>query len=147
MPKAVDLDKGTLDALLNAASESDLNTLTGHFHVANVGDSTAELREVDQLAGVFDKLPMARPYDTGIPGRNPGITLNAGMSHKVILEPFHVSSGDINDFIGQRKNLYVMGLIVYVDPLGNPRQTGFCQKWDRDLKRFKSRGRPRLPLH
>jgi hypothetical protein len=100
------------------------------FMIQNVGLSVArvtEIRSVSIVLGIEDQFPK----NMGIPFSEKFTTrLESGQSEIFPVNGTVPLEDEDRGWVPQgKKNLYCLGVVVYLDELGNRRETGFCRRY------------------
>lgn len=111
----------------------DLGRLEGYFQLANVGNTEATIERVRDRILIGLRLPMERQY---VDNPTSGLRLAAGESQSVRFTPLVIPYATQVALMNEVTEVYVMGLITYTDGLGIRRETAFCRKLDRELRRL-----------
>lgn len=115
-------------------------TLTGHYHVANIGGTPADVTEREEYIDFVDDVPMARPYDVGQAGNPYQCRLLPGESRRVDFSVTSQAPGKLATKATQ--TIWIYGLLRYSDEIGTVRQTAFCRFLPRGGRRFKIADNP-----
>jgi hypothetical protein len=129
------LNRKTPLKVLNETKLDD-GQLGGFFYAVNVGNQPATIRSLDEHMFFGDRLPMERPYEAGAGRRITNFRLQPGQSCKISFTPMATRSSELADTAVYEHPFFVIGRIVYVDELGNCRETGFCRRVDHHRERL-----------
>jgi hypothetical protein len=114
-----------------------IDRFTGSYDVANVGSTAARIVSVNGGIYMAGGLPMKRPYDDGIPGREDDTRLAAGESRTISLrQQTDLPAAAMIAYLSGEVEAWIVGLLIYRDELGIQRQTGICRRFDPVSKRF-----------
>lgn len=107
-----------------ANQTDDRKNIAASFNVLNKGKSLATIKSFDCHFFIAEGLPQRNPcFDSGAP--DPLSYLASGRNHRVNAAPIQIEHDPTIKLVLLKAQLFLIGLIVYADDLGNVRRTGF----------------------
>jgi predicted Holliday junction resolvase-like endonuclease len=129
------LTRGVSVKRLNETGFDD-GQLGGAFYLVNVGNQPATVIGLEQYLSFDVYLPLERPYESGTNQQIVAIKLKPGEACKLPFRPKAIVTGDQTEVIQFGKPMCAIGRIMYVDELGNRRETGFARQFRPSQQRF-----------
>lgn len=116
-------------------SEFDDGQLGGALYLVNIGNQPATVVSLEQYLSFDEYLPLERPYESGANQKVLNIQLKPGQACKLPFRPTAVTAGESQKIIGGPP-MCAIGRVLYVDELGNRRETGFARRFMPNQQRF-----------